>query len=59
MHRDNGHEIALAHELPTAFAKTRAGLPLAALVFLAEFGAAFATLPGEPTPRIHDVMQNM
>lgn len=33
------HQIALANELPTAFARSRAGLPVAALVFLAVFGA--------------------
>ncbi|MET4144634.1 amino acid permease [Arthrobacter sp. UYCo732] len=39
------HEIALANELPAAFARSRAGLPVTALVFLAVFGAAFAMLP--------------
>lgn len=39
------HEIALAKELPAVFARTRASLPVAALVFLAVFGSAFAMLP--------------
>ncbi|MDJ0322195.1 APC family permease [Cryobacterium sp. PH31-AA6] len=39
------HEIALAKELPGVFARSRAGLPVTALVFLAVFGAAFAMLP--------------
>jgi amino acid transporter len=39
------HEIALAHELPALFSKSRAGLPVIALGFLAVFGAAFALLP--------------
>jgi len=39
------HEIALAKELPTVFARTRAGLPVTALIFLTVFGAAFAMLP--------------
>ena len=39
------HEIALARELPALFARSRAGLPITALGFLAVFGAAFAMLP--------------
>ena len=45
-----GYWIARAKELPAAFAKARAGLPVTALVFLAVFGAtnllAARVLPG-------------
>lgn len=40
------HEIARADELPSAFAKSRHGLPASALLMLAVFGGAFAMLPG-------------
>lgn len=39
------HEIADSEELPALFRKTRNGLPVAALVMLTVFGAAFAMLP--------------
>ncbi|MBK5238814.1 MAG: amino acid permease [Actinomycetales bacterium] len=39
------HEIAILKELPAVFLKSRNGLPVAALVMLTVFGAAFAMLP--------------
>lgn len=39
------HEIAVSKELPAVFRTSRHGLPVAALLMLTVFGAAFAMLP--------------